>query len=101
LHRGGIFDVIIDLRPASLTFKQWMGIELTAVNYRVLYVPKDFAHGFQSLEDDSEIMYLISEVYTPVAEAGIRYNDPSIGIEWPLPVSVIAEKDTKWPDFSG
>jgi dTDP-4-dehydrorhamnose 3,5-epimerase len=99
--RGGIFDVIIDLRPASPTFKQWMGIELTTVNYRMLYVPKDFAHGFQSLEDDSEIIYLMSEVYTPTAGAGIRYNDPSIGIEWPLPVSVIAEKDTKWPDFSG
>jgi dTDP-4-dehydrorhamnose 3,5-epimerase len=98
--RGTIFDVIVDLRPNSATFKQWLGVKLAADDYRVLYVPKDFAQGFQSLEDNSEIMYLVSEVYTPSAEAGIRYNDPSIGIEWPLPVSMITEKDTNWPDFS-
>ena len=67
----------------------------------MLYVPKDFAHGFQSLEDNSEVMYLVSEVYTPAAEAGIRYNDPAIGIQWPLPVSMITEKDANFPDFSG
>lgn len=98
--RGSVFDVIVDLRPDSPTFKQWLGVKLAMDNYRVLYVPKDFAQGFQSLEDNSEIMYLVSEVYTPAAEAGVRYNDPSIGIKWPLPVSMISEKDTNWPDYS-
>ncbi len=99
--RGRIFDVIIDLRPDSPTFKQWFGINLSVDDYKVVYVPKGFAQGFQSLEDNSELTYLTSEIYTPPSEAGIRYNDPSIGIEWPLPVSMISEKDTAWPDFSG
>lgn len=99
--RGTIFDVIVDLRPDSTTFRQWLGVKLTMDDYKVLYIPKGFAQGFQSLEANSEIMYLVSEVYTPAAEAGIRYNDPSIGIEWPVPVSMITEKDKNWPDFSG
>ena len=99
--RGTVFDVMVDLRPDSATFKQWLGVKLTVDDYRLLYVPKDFAQGFQSLEDNSEIMYLVSEVYTPAAEAGIRYNDPAIGIEWPLPISMITEKDANLPDFSG
>ena len=99
--RGRVFDVIVDLRPDSPTFKQWFGINLSVEDYKIVYVPKDFAQGFQSLEDNSEITYLTSEIYTPPAEAGIRYNDPSIGVEWPLPVSMISEKDTAWPDFSG
>jgi dTDP-4-dehydrorhamnose 3,5-epimerase len=99
--RGSIFDVIVDLRPYSATFKQWLGVKLTMDDYKVLYVPKDFAQGFQSLEDNSEMTYLVSEIYVPAAEMGIRYNDPSIGIEWPLLVSMISEKDTNWPDFSG
>jgi dTDP-4-dehydrorhamnose 3,5-epimerase len=99
--RGSVFDVIVDLRPDSPTFKQWLGVTLTMDDYRLLYMPKDFAHGFQALEDDSEIMYLVSEPYTPAAEAGIRYNDPGIHVDWPLPVSMVSEKDTSWPDFSG
>jgi len=99
--RGSVFDVIVDLRPDSATFKQWLGVKLTVDDYKLLYVPKDFAQGFQSLEDNSEIMYLVSEVYTSAAEGGVRYNDPSIGIEWPLPVSMITEKDANLPDFSG
>lgn len=99
--RGTVFDVMIDLRPDSPTFKQWLGLKLTVDDYRLLYVPKDFAQGFQSLEDNSEIQYLVSAVYTPAAEAGIRYNDPNIGIEWPLPVSMITEKDANLPDFPG
>jgi dTDP-4-dehydrorhamnose 3,5-epimerase len=99
--RGTVLDVMVDLRPDSPTFKQWLGVKLTGDDYRLLYVPKDFAQGFQSLEDNSEIQYLVSAVYTPAAEAGIRYNDPNIGIEWPLPVSMITEKDAKLPDFSG
>jgi dTDP-4-dehydrorhamnose 3,5-epimerase len=98
--RGSVFDVIVDLRPDSATFKQWLGVTMTMDDYRVLYVPKDFAQGFQSLEDHSEIMYLVSEVYTPAAEAGVRYNDSSIGIEWPLQVSMITDKDANLPDFS-
>jgi dTDP-4-dehydrorhamnose 3,5-epimerase len=99
--RGSVFDVMVDLRPDSPTFKQWLGVKLTVDDFRLLYVPKDFAQGFQSLEDNSEIQYLVSAVYTPAAEAGIRYNDPNIGIEWPLPVSMITEKDANLPDFSG
>lgn len=99
--RGTVYDVLVDLRPDSPTFKQWLGIKMTVDEYKLLYVPKDFAQGFQSLEDNSEIQYLVSTVYTPAAEAGIRYNDPNIGIEWPLPVSMITEKDANLPDFSG
>jgi dTDP-4-dehydrorhamnose 3,5-epimerase len=99
--RGAVFDVTVDLRPDSETFQQWLGVTLTMDDYKVLYVPKGCAHGFQSLEDNSEIMYLVSEVYTPTAEAGIRYDDPCIGIEWPLPVSMVSEKDSSWPDFAG
>jgi dTDP-4-dehydrorhamnose 3,5-epimerase len=99
--RGAVYDVIVDLRPDSPTLKQWLGIKMTADEYKLLYVPKDFAQGFQSLDDNSEIQYLVSAVYTPAAEAGIRYNDPNIGIEWPLPVSMITEKDANLPDFSG
>lgn len=98
--RGAVFDVIVDLRPDSPTCKQWLGITLSMDDYRVLYMPKDFAHGFQALEDNSEIMYLVSEPYAPAFEAGIRYNDPSIRVEWPLPVTMISEKDMSWPDFS-
>ena len=94
------FDVIIDLRPASPTFKEWLGIELTARNYRMLYVPKDFAHGLQTLEEETEVTYLASEAYHPEAEMGIRYNDPAIGIKWPLAVALVSEKDANRPDFS-
>lgn len=97
--RGGKFDVIIDLRPKSPTFKRWFGIELTADNYRMLYVPYGFAHGFQTLREDTEVIYLMSEVYNPEAEVGLRYNDPTIGIEWPLPVTAVSENDLNWPDF--
>ncbi len=98
--RGAVFDVIVDLRPDSPTYKQWLGITLSMDDDRVLYMPKDFAHGFQALEDNSEIMYLVSEPYAPAFEGGIRYNDPSIRVEWPLPVTMISEKDMSWPDFS-
>jgi dTDP-4-dehydrorhamnose 3,5-epimerase len=98
--RGAVFDVIVDLRPDSPTYKQWLGMTLSMDDYRVLYMPKDFAHGFQALEDNSEIMYLVSEPYAPAFEAGIRYNDPSIRVEWPMPVTMISEKDMSWPDFS-
>ncbi len=98
--RGRIYDAIIDLRPDSPTFKQWTGVELSAENRRMFYVPEGFAHGFLTLEDNSEVNYLVSEFYTPGHERGIRYNDPAFGIEWPGgDISVISDKDRSWPDY--
>lgn len=98
--RGALYDVIVDLRPESPTYKRWTAVELTASNYRMLYVPADFAHGFITLEDNTEATYLVSEVYTPGAERGLRWNDPEFGIDWPRPVAVISQKDAAWPDFA-
>lgn len=97
--RGAIVDVLVDLRPGSPTFKQWIGVELTADNYRMLFVPEDFANGYQTLADGSEVTYQVSQFYTPGAEGGLRWNDPAIGIQWPLPVELISDKDRNWPDF--
>ena len=97
---GAIYDVILDLRAESPTYKRWIAVELTAANGRMLYVPADFAHGFITLEDNTEASYLISESYTPGAGRGIRWNDPQFAIEWPCPVEVISEKDAGWPDFA-
>ena len=97
--KGAIYDVIIDLRPDSPTYRKWTGVELSSDNYRMLYVPKGFAHGFQSLVDNVEVFYFVSEFYTPGSERGLRYNDPSFNIEWPLEVTVISDKDRNWPDF--
>jgi dTDP-4-dehydrorhamnose 3,5-epimerase len=97
--RGGIYDVIIDLRPPSSTYKQWIGVELTADNYKMLYVPEGFAHGFQTLEDHTEVTYQVSQFYAPQAERGVRYDDPAFGIVWPLDVQVISDKDSHWPDY--
>src|SRR5262245_45257444 len=98
--KGAIFDVIIDIRPQSPTFGRWRGFELTSENRRQLYVPAGFAHGFQTLADDTEVRYLISAMYEPSASRGLRYNDPALAIPWPLPVSVISSKDQAWPYFS-
>lgn len=98
-RRGAIFDVIIDLRPGSVSYGQWQGFELSGASHNSLYVPKGFAHGFQTLTDDAEVGYLISVFYVPDAAAGYRHDDPEFGIEWPLPVSVVSEKDRSWPDF--
>jgi dTDP-4-dehydrorhamnose 3,5-epimerase len=97
--RGAIYDVIADVRSDSPTFKQWMGVELTADNYRMLYVPKGCAHGFITLEDDTEALYQVSAFYAPEHERGLRYDDPAFGIEWPIDVQVISDKDRQWPDF--
>ncbi len=100
--RGALYDVIVDLRPDSLTYKQWVGVELSAENRRALYVPRRFAHGFQTLEDDTETFYMVSEFYTPSAEGGVRWNDPAFGIDWPLgPPTEISDKDASWRDFAG
>jgi len=97
--KGALWDVIIDLRPESPTYRRWQGFELTADNRRQLYVPEGFAHGFQTLCDDTEAGYLISAFYAPEAADGVRHDDPAFAIAWPLPVSVISEKDAAWPDF--
>jgi dTDP-4-dehydrorhamnose 3,5-epimerase len=98
--RGGVYDVIIDLRRGSPTYTRWMGVELTAQNYKMLYVPGQFAHGFVTLEDDTEVIYFMSEFYTRGAEQGLRWNDPRFGIIWPRAAELISEKDANWPDFS-
>lgn len=95
---GEIFDVIIDLRPESNTYKQWYAAELTAANHRMLYVPEGFAHGYQTLTEDAEVAYQVSEFYSPESERGIRWNDPAFSIVWPLPVSAISAKDASPPD---
>ncbi len=97
--RGAIHDVIIDLRPESGTYGQHFGIELSAENRTALYVPRMFAHGFQTLVDDSEVMYLVGEFHAPGAERGVRHDDPAFGIAWPLPVAVISDKDAAWESF--
>jgi dTDP-4-dehydrorhamnose 3,5-epimerase len=97
--RGAIFDVIVDLRPQSPSYLRWQAFELTAENRKALYVPKGFAHGFQTLDDNTEIVYQISEFYAPNSAGGYRYDDAAFGIGWPLPVAVISERDLDWPAF--
>jgi len=97
--RGAIFDVIIDLRRDSSTFCHWQGFELSADNARQLYVPRGFAHGFITLSADALVNYLISQIYVPEAAAGVRYDDPAFGVQWPVVPTVIADKDRNWPDF--
>lgn len=97
--RGAVYDAVIDLRPGSPTFRHWFAVELTADNRRMLYVPKGLAHGYQTLEDQTEISYHMSTPYHPESAAGVRWNDPAFGIPWPLPVTVIAERDDAYPDF--
>jgi dTDP-4-dehydrorhamnose 3,5-epimerase len=96
---GAIYDVIIDLRKDSPTYKQWFGIELNADNRTMLFVPEDFAHGFLALKDNSEVMYQVSAFYNFGSERIIRYNDPMFNIKWPIEVSVVSEKDITTPNF--
>ncbi|MFU8897581.1 MAG: dTDP-4-dehydrorhamnose 3,5-epimerase [Roseinatronobacter sp.] len=97
--RGAIVDVILDLRRGSPTFMKWAHFTLTADNLKQLLVPSGFAHGFQTLEDDTEVSYLVSHPYTPEAERGVRWNDPAAAIEWPLDPTEISDKDRNWPDL--
>ena len=97
--KGAIYDVIVDLRQDSPTYLQWVGVELTANNYKMLYVPEHFAHGFQTLETDTEVTYQVSQFYAPQFERGVRYDDPAFRIAWPLAVRVISDKDRSWPDY--
>jgi dTDP-4-dehydrorhamnose 3,5-epimerase len=97
--RGVLHDVIIDLRSGSATFGRSFGADLTAENRRMMYVPKGFAHGFITLADDTEALYLVDEFYAPECERGIRWNDPKFGIQWPAQPVVISEKDQIYRDF--
>ena len=98
--RGSMFDVALDLRPDSPTYGKWCGVELSAQNGRMLYVPKMCAHGYQTLEDATEMHYMTSAFYTPAAARGVRFDDPTCGIEWPLPVASVSEQDRNWPLLS-
>jgi dTDP-4-dehydrorhamnose 3,5-epimerase len=98
--RGAIYDVILDLRPDSPSFKQWVGMELTADNHRMLYIPIGCAHGLQTLVNDTEIFYQMSGEYQATAAQGVRWNDPAFGIEIPLPVTIINDRDRDYPDFN-
>jgi dTDP-4-dehydrorhamnose 3,5-epimerase len=96
---GAIYDVSLDLRPESPTFKQWVAVELTADNHCMCYVPAGCAHGFQTLRDNTEVLYQMSTFYAPLAARGVRWNDPAFGIQWPLEVRRIAARDNTYADF--
>jgi len=98
--RGSVFDVMIDLRSDSSTFLKWYGEKLSAENMKMMYIPGGFAHGFQTLEQNSELLYLHTEFYSPDYEGGVCYNDPKIGIKWPLEVTEISDKDKKYSFLS-
>lgn len=100
--RGAIHDVIIDLRAESATYKQHFSVVLDEGNYRMLYIPEGFAHGFQTLEDDTEVFYQMSVVYSPEAARGVRWDDPVFSIEWPqAECRHMSDRDRNWPDFAG
>ncbi|MEM1272090.1 MAG: dTDP-4-dehydrorhamnose 3,5-epimerase [Bacteroidota bacterium] len=95
--KGAVYDVAIDLRPDSPTHRQWVGVELTEENRRMLFVPERFAHGFITLTDDAEVFYLVTAAYAPGHEGGLRHDDPAFGIDWPGEVTVMSDKDRAWP----
>jgi dTDP-4-dehydrorhamnose 3,5-epimerase len=96
---GTVYDVVIDLRPDSRTFCEWVAVELSACNHLMLYVPEGFAHGFQTLEDGTEVFYQMSEYYHPELARGVRWNDPAFGIRWPIADPVLSDRDRGYPDF--
>jgi dTDP-4-dehydrorhamnose 3,5-epimerase len=95
--KGAIFDVALDLRPGSASYGKWCAAELSAENARMLYLPEGCAHGYQTLEDATEMHYMASEYYTPSAARGVRFDDPAFGIRWPLAAAVVSEQDLAWP----
>ncbi|MDP2647999.1 MAG: dTDP-4-dehydrorhamnose 3,5-epimerase [Candidatus Yanofskybacteria bacterium] len=97
--KGALYDVALDLRPDSPTYKQWFGVELTEDNQKQLYIPEGLAHGFITLKEDTEAFYMVSECYHPEAEKGVRHDDPAFKIKWPIPIEVISDKDKSWPSF--
>jgi len=98
--RGAIFDVVLDLRPESPTYLRWHGAELSVTNHRMLYIPERCAHGYQTLEDCSDVYYMTSQYYTPSAARGVRFDDPAFGIQWPLAATAMSEQDRSWPLMS-
>ena len=96
---GRIYDVIVDLRPDSNTYLKWFGIELNENNKKMIYIPEGFAHGYQTLENNSEIIYCVTNYYSPKDEAGLRYDEPSLKIDWPLEITEISNKDMNYPNF--
>jgi dTDP-4-dehydrorhamnose 3,5-epimerase len=96
---GAIYDVMVDLRPTSTTYCRWHAVELTAENRKMLYVPEGLAHGFQTLADNTEVFYQISELYRPECARGVRWNDPLFGIKWPIQDMVISPRDRTFPDY--
>jgi dTDP-4-dehydrorhamnose 3,5-epimerase len=94
--QGAVYDVIVDMRPDSPTYLSHIGVELSAENHRALYAPEMFAHGYLTLTPEAEVMYQVSEFYAPGCELGLRYDDPALGIKWPIPVSEISAKDASW-----
>ncbi|TFZ08068.1 dTDP-4-dehydrorhamnose 3,5-epimerase [Ramlibacter humi] len=99
--QGAIWDVIVDIRPGSPTYCRWFGVELGGAGDRMLLVPKGFAHGFVTLTDDASVLYHVSQFHAPGTERGARHDDPAFGIDWPVPIRLIADKDRAWPDFAG
>jgi dTDP-4-dehydrorhamnose 3,5-epimerase len=97
--RGAVFDVMVDLRPASPTFKRWFGVELRGDGLQMLYVPEGCGHGYLTLADDSELIYFASRPFAASAATGVRYDDPAFGIRWPRDITVISQADRNWPDF--
>ena len=97
---GAIYDVVLDIRPDSPTFSRWIAVSLTAENRKAVYVPRGCAHGFQTLADQTEVYYQISEFYAPEQARGVRWNDPRFGIVWPQPISTMSPKDSSYPDYS-
>lgn len=97
--KGKLYDVVIDLRPQSPSYKKWIGVELSESNRRMLYIPEGCAHGFLTLEKETEIFYQMSEFYNPESARGVRWNDNAFGIQWPEAVNIISERDRTYPDF--
>lgn len=97
--KGAIYDVIVDLRPGSKTYKKWMSVELTDRNRKMIYIPEGFAHGFQTLSEETEVFYQMSTFYVPACAKGVRWNDEAFAIQWPEKVSLISKKDQSYPDF--
>ncbi len=97
--KGSAFDVLIDLRDGSKSYGQWFGLELSAENGKMLYVPEHCAHGYQSLTDDTDVYYMTSQFYSPAAVRGVKFDDPAIGIRWPMAATSVSDQDRSWPSF--
>jgi dTDP-4-dehydrorhamnose 3,5-epimerase len=95
--RGRVYDVIVDLRPDSVTYLRWFGLELSADNRKMLFIPQEFAHGFQTLADDSEMFYQMSEFYHGESASGVRWDDPALAIQWPIADPIVSDKDRSYP----